>query len=101
MRDTPDFGFRISHRVDTDPLAVFVGFDAAGLTEINITIEFAQDHDIKAFDNFRPQRGCAGEFVKQIGRTKIGEEAKLFAYLKQGRTGTLATVGKFVKRAAD
>ncbi|MNQ22313.1 hypothetical protein D3C85_354520 [compost metagenome] len=81
--DAADFAFRIAHGVEAFALAlertVRALAHAAGLAEINVARQFADDQNIQAGHHFRLQGRGARQFRIQNGRTQVGEQAQVLA----------------------
>ena len=77
-RNAADFILIIRHDVIAFPLAIN-GLAHALFTEIDVTVQFADNHHVDLTRNFRAQRRGIGQFGEQRRRTKVGEKLQLLA----------------------
>ena len=64
----------IDLRIDAASLAIAQIFNAARLTEIDPAGQLADNHNIKALDQFALQAGGIGQSGKANGRAQIGKK---------------------------
>ena len=78
MRNAPDFGFAIAHRVKA--LALAVGHaDALGLAEVNVPGEFTHDQDVQPRDHFGAQGRRIGQLRINHRGTQVRKQAERLA----------------------
>ena len=81
MGDAGDLVLVVRH--DVVPLtAAGRGGAHALLAEIDVAVEFADDHHVDLRSDLRPQRGGVGQFGEQLGRAQIGEQREFAAQAK-------------------
>ena len=95
-----DFRFTVDHGVETYALAV-ADLDAARFAEIDVAGELADDQNVHARDNLRPQAGSAGQFRIQHGRTQISEGVERLAQAEQRPLRPLVARQRIVLGTAD
>ena len=98
--DAGDLVLGVAHGVDADASAV-LDVDAAGLAEIEVPVQFAEDEHVDAFDDLGAQGGGADELGEDEGGAEVGEEGEFLAELQQAGAGAEAAVVDLVRGAAD
>ena len=101
MSDTADLRFTVFHGVESLALTVARLALSTRLTEVDVTGQFAQDHQIEILDQFRFQRRRCGQFLVNQCRAQIGEQTELFANSQQALFRTHSSRQLIVLWATD
>ena len=88
-RDAFDFGVRVDRRIVSATIAFIINVDAARLAKIDVARQFANDHQVKTFDDLAFQARGIDQCGEAIGRAQVGKHVQPLA---QGEKASLRTL---------
>lgn len=90
LGDTKDLRLRVDHVVVSDAFTID-HIDSLGSSEVDITRELTDDHDIDAFDDLALEGRSIQQLRQDLGRSEVGEEAHFLTHLQETRLWTKLT----------
>ena len=105
VRDPLDLGPGITHRVEgflgAGEMSIGRGAAAAGLAEVDIASQFANDQDVQPGDQLGLEAGSIDQFLVADGGTEVGEQAQTLAQAQHRLLWTQRPVELVVLPVAD